>query len=305
MEEVKYSFNALVSPPDIRDYKAKYLIVSEINIPETYDLRKYLLPIRDQGVEGSCVSEACMAIKEYQEYKNVGFNDYFSVQFFYNNRQPQNVEGMIIRNALNDLRKNGVIPEEEYPYGKIESSEVLNLHTEFFEQAKNYLVSSYVSIDTIEELKKSILLNGPCMIVVPVYNQNNNMWIGSGNTIGNHAMAVVGWDKNGFIVRNSWGEEWGDKGYTNFPYSDWGKQNEVWTIVDDLTTKSDKKYTTLRYKILRYAKHIFVDNFKNTFFFDIAIVSSFIYGCFNPVVFAGCFVFVGLLLFLSWKNLGL
>jgi C1A family cysteine protease len=30
---------------------------------------------------------------------------------------------------------------------------------------------------------------------------------------GGHAVALVGYDQNQFIVRNSWGEGWGDKGF--------------------------------------------------------------------------------------------
>ena len=38
--------------------------------------------------------------------------------------------------------------------------------------------------------------------------------------VGGHAVAVVGFDdkKKYFIVRNSWGTEWGDEGYFYMPY---------------------------------------------------------------------------------------
>ena len=43
---------------------------------------------------------------------------------------------------------------------------------------------------------------------------------------------MVGYNKEGFIIRNSWGTEWGDNGYTLYKYSDWGHHWELWTTVD-------------------------------------------------------------------------
>ena len=37
--------------------------------------------------------------------------------------------------------------------------------------------------------------------------------------IGGHAMMLVGYDKSNFIVRNSWGDKWGDGGYCYVPYN--------------------------------------------------------------------------------------
>jgi C1A family cysteine protease len=30
---------------------------------------------------------------------------------------------------------------------------------------------------------------------------------------GGHAVAIVGYDKDWFLIRNSWGEDWGEKGF--------------------------------------------------------------------------------------------
>ncbi len=34
---------------------------------------------------------------------------------------------------------------------------------------------------------------------------------------GRHAMLIVGYTGNFYIIKNSWGENWGDKGYCNVP----------------------------------------------------------------------------------------
>lgn len=50
-------------------------------------------------------------------------------------------------------------------------------------------------------------------------------------------MTVVGYDKKGFIIRNSWGKYWEGDGHCMYPYEDWGVHYEVWTTVDELTSK--------------------------------------------------------------------
>lgn len=56
---------------------------------------------------------------------------------------------------------------------------------------------------------------------------------------GGHAVTVVGYNKKGFILRNSWGSNWGDNGYVIFPYSDFGMQWEIWTTIDANSPKPD------------------------------------------------------------------
>jgi len=66
------------------------------------------------------------------------------------------------------------------------------------------------------------------------YNSTNKTYYNPGNTGGGHAVAIVGWDDNfeaakfssapegngAFIVKNSWGGQWGDHGYFYVSYYD-------------------------------------------------------------------------------------
>ncbi|MGE5336522.1 MAG: C1 family peptidase, partial [Gemmatimonadota bacterium] len=38
---------------------------------------------------------------------------------------------------------------------------------------------------------------------------------------GGHAFAIVGYDENGFLLQNSWGDDWGTRGYAILTYDDW------------------------------------------------------------------------------------
>lgn len=41
------------------------------------------------------------------------------------------------------------------------------------------------------------------------------------DNLGGHAFAIVGYNEVGFLVQNSWGTEWGAKGFATLPYDDW------------------------------------------------------------------------------------
>jgi hypothetical protein len=42
-----------------------------------------------------------------------------------------------------------------------------------------------------------------------------------GRAADGHAVAIVGYTKEGFIIQNSWGGRWGNKGFAILPYEDW------------------------------------------------------------------------------------
>ncbi|MEO6405565.1 MAG: C1 family peptidase [Ferruginibacter sp.] len=42
-----------------------------------------------------------------------------------------------------------------------------------------------------------------------------------GRAVDGHAVAIVGYTKDGFIIQNSWGKSWGHKGFAVLPYEDW------------------------------------------------------------------------------------
>ncbi len=48
---------------------------------------------------------------------------------------------------------------------------------------------------------------------------------------GVHAIAIVGYTKDGFIIQNSWGEDWGAGGFALLPYEDWTLHaSDCWTV---------------------------------------------------------------------------
>lgn len=239
----RYQCKLKKSEVDHRDYVYSDNITRIL--PDVLDYRYELTPVRDQGEQGSCFAHCVSCVKEWQEKKDYGFSEHFSAQFFYDNRPnfydelEGNDRGMTGRDAMKLLKKIGICPEKLYPYGSSMHRE--NIPAEIFESAKKHIIKGYAKVNSLADLKKNLYRNGPCIITFPVYNFGAKFWKKGPKNFGGHAVTVVGYTKNAFILRNSWGYNWGKKGYTYYPFSEWGKHWNVWTTIDEKTLEPEKE----------------------------------------------------------------
>ena len=50
--------------------------------------------------------------------------------------------------------------------------------------------------------------------------------------VGGHAFALIGYNVDGFIIQNSWGPDWGFRGFAVLTYADWIKNGmDAWVAV--------------------------------------------------------------------------
>lgn len=265
--------SVLHSPEDPRDYTAESIFTTDIDLPEVFDPRKDLLPIRNQGSQGSCLAQAITSIKEIQERKNINFEDYFSPQFIYNNRENQSIDGMYPRDSMKILYHKGVPVEEDYPYGIVEKPE--DIKKDITDKANNYRIRGYAFISTVNTLKAAIYKSGGAIVSFPVYSSIPNFWKAKNpeeKSNGAHAVSIIGWNKDGFILRNSYGSKYGDEGYIIYPYSDWGSHWEIWTFIDDESSKPDPKYSKWYWKLWRGVKNIHI-NLREIYVLEAGIVT--------------------------------
>jgi len=229
--ELNYKFNLQRSPIDARDFMLESIYPIQVDLPLEWDLRPNMQPIRDQGREGSCSAQTAAAMKEWQEKVDVGFNQYMSPQFIYNLRSDLSTEGMTPRDTMQILNKIGIVPEKVFPYGTMTrpSDAIIS-------GASDYEIMGYSQINTLDSLKKALYANGPCYIAFPVYNpENMEFWkpdFQGQQMVGGHAVCLSGYLKDKFIIRNHWSAAWGDKGYTYYPFTEWGMHWECWTTID-------------------------------------------------------------------------
>lgn len=196
---------------DGTEYEFDY--IPNFNIPEEYSYLKFLPPIENQGKTSMCVSYSIAA--------HLNWN--FTVDHAKNNTDPINVDkkeiynarnipgdkGMTFKTALSYIKKHGVNSD----YGNVK-------------------IERYAMVKSIEALKQALLINGPCVGGMYIRDYNNaEFWKGE-NKYGGHAIAIVGYNKKGFIIRNSWGKKYGINGYAILKYEDFDYLLECWTIVD-------------------------------------------------------------------------
>ena len=185
-------------------------IDEKIAIPEEFSWQNVMPPVRNQGETSTCVCQSLTGMLDFL-YNNItgisGKCNNFSIQELYDSRARKDVEGMSIKEALHYLRHKGL---------------------------NDVKINEYAIVGSSELLKRCILMFGPCAGGLPVYSITDKVhfWRKRGRMIGGHCITFVGYNAEGFIIRNSWGTQWGNNGHTVIPYDEWEKNCfETWTIL--------------------------------------------------------------------------
>ncbi len=208
-------------------------------LPAKVDLRKQMTEIEDQGEVGSCVANATAGAYEYLAKMHTGEDYDVSRMFiYYNARYLESDEdepeiedsGCLVQDAIEGLKQYGACSEETYPYNVKKVNK--EPPSEAYDEAANFVVEDMVHIPLKLEAWKGCLAEGYPIIfglelfdsfdkqrkkgMVPMPSKNEERRASHEG----HAMLAVGYSDvdEVFIIRNSWGEEWGDKGYCYIPY---------------------------------------------------------------------------------------
>ena len=244
MTEIK-GLGLIPSPEDKRDILMATFLPT-FSVPSKLDYTDKMTPVRDQGPEGTCVGFASSCgMKEYQEKKEHGKEIDLSPRFLYQECKKRDgmpdTEGTHIRIALEVLKEIGVCEEDYWPYiarnpGSPKPGAEQN--------ANHYKIKAYARLDSLEVMKKSLVVNGPCVAGVPVYNNWQTQEVystgkiplpGDSRIVGGHAICIVGYDDTNqvFKFRNSWSDGWGDNGYGYLPYEYMElRESEAWSATD-------------------------------------------------------------------------
>lgn len=231
---------AIFSKLDVRDYVMK----SEKSENNKNKISSYELPIirvKHQGQVGSCCAHVLSSVVEYFNYIQHNIKTEMSVGYIYGNRNKttHKGKGMIIRDALNTLKKYGTVPKEKFPYNveMPEASKKFNEYIdELYEEGTISRISSYYRVKTENDIKTALRLSYPIVIGIKWYSDMKviNGILTTKQTLykGAHCMLLYGWNEKGWKVLNSWGSTWGNKGTCIIPYN--MNIQEAWAVVDNI-----------------------------------------------------------------------
>jgi C1A family cysteine protease len=236
--------------PDMRD--RKYMVPAHIaaaSLPTKVDLREHMPPVYDQGDLGSCTGNAIAGDCHYQMVRQGGKVWQPSPLFIYYNERV--IEGAVmqdsgaeIRDGMKAINRWGICSEQLWKY-EISKFRVKPSRAAYGEAAK-HKIFDYARIGQSLLQMKSVLASGdPFIFGFSVYESFEGDEVAntgilpmpkkSENMLGGHAVLAVGYDDTHkwFIIRNSWGVEWGDKGYFYMPYDyivDDNLADDFWTV---------------------------------------------------------------------------
>lgn len=222
------------SYPDHRDLV--YQLPHGLNLPSSVDLRSYCPDVYDQGNLGSCTANAISGAIQTTE-NIIGKTPQFSPSrlfIYYNERSIEGTvnsdSGAMIRDGMKSIAKQGVCDEALWPYIVNKFKAKPNLKC--YQDALSKMIHKYENVpQTQTGIMSALAQNKPVIFGTAIYESFETSLVAntgmvpypskSERLLGGHALCIVGYlsDKQLFIVRNSWGSSWGDKGYCYFPFN--------------------------------------------------------------------------------------
>ncbi len=209
-------------------------LLTAAEVPPARDLRERWWTVGNQGQTGSCVGWAAadsVLRWHFVQVDRLTRKEQLSPRYLWMAAKETDVfvtrpttfiesDGTSLKAALDVARKYGVVLDTTLPFGsgKLYGGQA----NTFYALAAQRRIASYFDLgQDPADWRRWLAANGPILSRLDVDKTWDNATSTRGRletyrpetTHGGHAIALVGYTPEHFIVRNSWGTRWGDKGF--------------------------------------------------------------------------------------------
>lgn len=244
----------LTALPDAPDYRDRWYE------PTLMPLRRALarpegLVILDQGDEGACTGFGLAAVVNLlhaQQGRDVRVSPRMLYEMAKRHDEWRGYDyvGSSCRGAIKGWFHMGVCRESLWPYRKRAG----DLTLARAKDARAHTLGAYYRIrKNIVDMHAALNEAGVVFASATVHagwDDPRRGRIAPGKRAeGGHAFAIVGYDEEGFLVQNSWGEDWGDGGVALWTYGDWAENvSDAWVVQLALSTPDlySRRHVTVR-----------------------------------------------------------
>ncbi|MCZ6855062.1 MAG: C1 family peptidase, partial [Gammaproteobacteria bacterium] len=222
---------------DSLDFRDKIYQPVLIPLEEQWFPEKVHINIRDQGTQGACSGFGLAAVIDYLNSKK-GVREKVSTRMLYEmaKRHDQwtgeDYEGSSARGAMKGWHKNGVCPEEDWLYDEDDPG---FLSADRQDAALKYPLGAYYRIlHRRSDLHAAINETGAIYVTADTHRGWTRLedglipYTSSWKKQGGHAFAIVGYTEEGFIIQNSWGDDWSGLRFNGTRY----RGCAIWTYED-------------------------------------------------------------------------
>jgi C1A family cysteine protease len=236
--------------PDHRDLLYAAPVAALQKLPPSVDLRPQCPPVYDQGQLGSCTGNAIAGAIQFNQMKE-NLKPVFAPSrlfIYYNERAMEGTvatdSGAQIRDGIKSVATIGAPPETMWPYDITKFANKPPA-SDYTAAGKHKVVLYQRLVQTASQMKGCLASGYPFVFGFTVYESFEGPDVAQSGVVpmpspkeqvvGGHAVMAVGYDdsQTRLIVRNSWGDGWGMKGYFTIPYAyitDSNLADDFWTI---------------------------------------------------------------------------
>ncbi len=187
-------------------------------------------------ISGNCTAFGTCAAYNYKQITQKQSHGKLSELYtYYNTRVIQNTvdydSGASIRDAVKSVATNGVCHQTSWPYDIAKFRQRPNQKS--YDEGNKSRAVAYLRVDqNLTAMKSQLAAGNPIIFGFSVFESFESQAVANSGIVpipnvsrekllGGHCMTIVGYSsaRQTFIVRNSWGKDWGMKGYCEMPFA--------------------------------------------------------------------------------------